>query len=201
MSSGGVKILAATDDLVPEIVNINNKFLSSKHALCCIPLSCQSPQTQRRVFTKCPDKMNVGGLAVDEETGAALGYIQLSFKGMPTELHVVKEGECYVEWLAVMPDARGKGVGTKLLKWAEEMARSRKSSHMTLAVIRGNPAIRLYERDGFATIQEDCCEEFFGCCLVTFLFGRPYGCCDRGWGALTMKKGLRGQSGQKMDRS
>lgn len=200
MSSGGVEIHAATDDRVPDIVNINNKFLSSKHALCCIPLSCQTAKLQRKVFSSCPDKMNVGGLAVDEESGEALGYCQLSFKGMPTELHTMKEGECYVEWLAVLPEARGKGVGTKLLKWAEETARSRKSSYMTLGVIRGNPAIRLYERDGFAKIQEDYCEEFFGCCLVTFLFGRPYGCCALGWGALTMKKPLPAR-GQMIDGS
>mmetsp|Transcript_20736 Transcript_20736/g.37217 ORF Transcript_20736/g.37217 Transcript_20736/m.37217 type:complete len:199 (+) Transcript_20736:88-684(+) len=190
MTSDGVRIQAATDDRVRDIVDINNNFLSSKHALCCIPLSCQTVKDQEAVFKSCPDKMNVGGLAVDGKSGAALGYCQLSFKGMPTELHTTQEDECYIEWLAVLPEARGKGVGTKLLKWAEEMAIGRKATHMTLGVIRGNPAIHLYEREGFATDKEGCCENVMGLCIVTFLLGRPYGCCAPDWGAIMMRKEL-----------
>ena len=50
-------------------VHINNNFLGSKHALCCIPLSsCDGVEELRKVFEKCPDKMAVGGLAINEAT-------------------------------------------------------------------------------------------------------------------------------------
>ena len=59
---------------------------------------------------------------------------------MPADLHDPKPGECYVNSLAVLPESRGKGVGTKLLKWAEEKARERKCTRMCLGVLSGNPA-------------------------------------------------------------
>jgi len=110
--------------------------------------------------------------------------------GMPTDLHTPKERErvCYVEWLAVMPNARGKGVGTKLLMWAEGIARERNSK-----------AIKLYVRDGFVVIEDGCCERSLGFCMVTCLFGRPYGCCAPDWGGRNMRKELT-ENQQIMDR-
>ena len=53
------------------------------------------------------------------------GYIQLACHKHHCDLHTVKPNECYIDWLAVLASARGKGVGTKLIAWAEERARER----------------------------------------------------------------------------
>ena len=37
----------------------------------------------------------------------------------PGMRHTLKEGEVYVEWIACHPDYVGKGLGSKLLKWAQ----------------------------------------------------------------------------------
>lgn len=103
----------------------------------------------------------------------------------------MKPGECYVEQIGVAAAARGKGIGKVLLSWAETMARERNCTYMTLAVLNGNPARRLYERFGFVAQNEDCCDDCFTGCVITCLLGRPYGLCDPHCGAVDMKKPLQ----------
>jgi ribosomal protein S18 acetylase RimI-like enzyme len=178
-------------DTLPDIVRIQNDFLSSKLCCCVLPLSyCGTESQMRSEFKSCPDKMNVGGLALDSTTGAALGFCQLVFNGMPDELHRPRADECYIASLAVLPEARGKGVGTKLLQWAEEVARARGASIMTLGVINGNPASGLYERFGFSIYKESLAAKCNQCCMITFCFGRPYGMCHPRWGGASMEKPL-----------
>ncbi len=51
--------------------------------------------------------------------------------------------------VAVHPDARGMGVGTKLLDTVHEEAEKMGCSKITLEVREDNPAQGLYEREGF----------------------------------------------------
>ncbi|MDR9416066.1 MAG: GNAT family N-acetyltransferase [Gracilimonas sp.] len=52
--------------------------------------------------------------------------------------------------VAVHPDARGMGIGTKMLETIEEEARDMGCSKVTLEVREDNPARNLYEKQGFA---------------------------------------------------
>ena len=83
--------------------------------------------------------------------------------------------------------ARGKGIGRLLLQWAEAQARAANGTSMTLSVLNGNPARRLYERFGFVVVPADPCEQLVSCCVVTSLMGRPYGLCDPHFGGVEMK--------------
>ena len=56
--------------------------------------------------------------------------------------------------IALVPEARGKGIGRRLLETVLEEA-SRLAAPVTLHVGVGNPARRLYERLGFRTVKED----------------------------------------------
>lgn len=56
--------------------------------------------------------------------------------------------------LALLPEYRGEGVGTALLKRLLEEAAARYTA-VSLSVSKGNPARKLYERLGFAVIRED----------------------------------------------
>ena len=51
--------------------------------------------------------------------------------------------------VAVHPDARGMGIGTKLLDHVKEQAEEMGCSKITLEVREDNPAQKLYEREGF----------------------------------------------------
>lgn len=94
---------------------------------------------------------------VAETGGRVVGYIRLK---PPTKLlenaHVIQ-----VQGLAVHPDARRRGVAAGLLDAAEEKLRGSGFRKLTLRVLSTNqPAIRLYERQGFvregALLEEFC---------------------------------------------
>ena len=57
--------------------------------------------------------------------------------------------------IAVVPSRRGRGIGAEMLEAL--LARAREDGHgsLTLAVDRGNPAIRLYERFGFGEARTE----------------------------------------------
>jgi ribosomal protein S18 acetylase RimI-like enzyme len=64
------------------------------------------------------------------------------------------EGEVFLGSLYVIPELQRRGIGTHVLR--ELIAQSRRSSKpLTLAVMKNNPAIHLYERLGFRLTRED----------------------------------------------
>jgi ribosomal protein S18 acetylase RimI-like enzyme len=59
----------------------------------------------------------------------------------------------YLQFLAVVPDAQGRGIGSAFLSWMESEARTAKERNVWVAASEINDgAIRLYERHGFAQI-------------------------------------------------
>ena len=61
------------------------------------------------------------------------------------------EDEYYIDTICVAPDARGLGIGTMLLRFAEEQARRIGHTKLSLNVEASKTkARRLYEREGFA---------------------------------------------------
>mmetsp|Transcript_98095 Transcript_98095/g.158166 ORF Transcript_98095/g.158166 Transcript_98095/m.158166 type:complete len:224 (+) Transcript_98095:51-722(+) len=187
-----IRIEVVTASRIPEIFKIQQDFLSNKRTCCIIPLSLQVSESDfTKRYTKDPASMQVAAVAVDVTNNEALGFVQLYFHGMYCEMHTVKPGEAYVDSIAVLPQARGKGVGTKLMAWCEEIARAKGADRLSLGVIRGNPAIGLYEKLGYAQKQDDTpcdtvCTAAFVCCF----FGCPYGIRNPTWGAMDMVKPL-----------
>ena len=57
--------------------------------------------------------------------------------------------------IAVVPEARGRGVGTLLLERLVSDARDRGFRALSLSVEEDNPAVRLYERAGFSRVPSD----------------------------------------------
>jgi GNAT superfamily N-acetyltransferase len=55
--------------------------------------------------------------------------------------------------IAVSPGHRGKGVGTTLLRELCERARRDGLPSLSLSVERDNPALRIYERQGFVQVE------------------------------------------------
>ncbi len=86
---------------------------------------------------------------------AGIRYLRVMYYallGLPVFRAMEKhaEGEWYVQALAVLPEARNQGIGTKLLSIAEEKAAAHGATRLTLDVANDNPGgIRLYSRLGF----------------------------------------------------
>jgi ribosomal protein S18 acetylase RimI-like enzyme len=81
---------------------------------------------------------------------------------------IIVEGSAPVGWMQVtdtpkalvlnqihlVPEARGQGIGSRLIQ--DLMVRAAASGRgVTLAVVRNNPARKLYERLGFSVVGED----------------------------------------------
>lgn len=67
-----------------------------------------------------------------------------------------KDSSYYIMGVAVLPEYRGKGVGTKFLELAAEKAREHGLSQLSLIVFEQNEGARkLYERHGFYEIARE----------------------------------------------
>lgn len=68
--------------------------------------------------------------------------------------HRPAQGEAYISDVGVASDWQGQGIGTLLMQHAEAWASERGRARLTLWVAGTNaPAIRVYERAGFATAR------------------------------------------------
>jgi ribosomal protein S18 acetylase RimI-like enzyme len=90
-------------------------------------------------------------------TGYATGAEPAVLDGVPALFRPLQELEnrapnsWYVNVLAALPVARGRGLGTRLLGLAEEIAGDQGLSRLSLIVADNNAgARRLYERQGYA---------------------------------------------------
>ena len=69
------------------------------------------------------------------------------------ELENLAAATWYVNAVAAFPDARGLGVGTQLMQWAEQRASELGLRGVSLIVSDGNPGARkLYDRIGYEEV-------------------------------------------------
>ena len=85
--------------------------------------------------------------------GASLQIIEKA--GVPLgRLYVAHwEREIRIMDIALLPEHRGSGIGTQLLRELQDEARSAGKT-LTIHVERFNPALRLYERLGFRQLED-----------------------------------------------
>jgi ribosomal-protein-alanine N-acetyltransferase len=65
-----------------------------------------------------------------------------------------EDGETPELTIAVVPSRRGRGLGQDLLRELLERARAAGHARISLSVEPDNPALRLYEENGFAKVGE-----------------------------------------------
>ncbi|BES64995.1 hypothetical protein SANA_14340 [Gottschalkiaceae bacterium SANA] len=83
------------------------------------------------------------------------GLIRGALLSMVFSYHPPKN-ELYIDSIGVSADARGRGVGTKLLEFAEELAHRKGCNTLSLHVMKENPKAKaLYERLGYKVVSED----------------------------------------------
>lgn len=90
---------------------------------------------------------------VENYPGASLQVIEKAGISIG-RLYVARwEHEIRIMDIALMPEHRGSGIGTKLLRELQEEARAAGKS-LTIHVERFNPALKLYERLGFKMTED-----------------------------------------------
>lgn len=89
------------------------------------------------------------GLVAREDDGRALGYVFVTMGG-GSATWPVGDRQAEIASLALVPEARGAGVGAALLEAANREAARRGGDAVYLLVAEGNEgAMRFYEREGF----------------------------------------------------
>lgn len=64
------------------------------------------------------------------------------------------EGECYIEYIAVKPEARHRGIGVRLLDYGRELALQQGLKKYTLHVASSNEAaLKMYNKAGFGVVS------------------------------------------------
>lgn len=81
-------------------------------------------------------------------------------EGVPVGRVSVEVERCYLRSLAVEPRAQGRGLGTRLITWAERLLAAEGCDHVVLGVEDDNDRARvLYERLGYqpsdGTVTDD----------------------------------------------
>jgi len=106
-----------------------------KAAFCRMQFDAQSAHYQ----THYPD----ASFDIIERDGVAAGRLLVWRSGK----------EILIVDIALLPEHRGAGIGTKFLRELQDEARSA-AKPLTIHVERYNPALRLYERLGFKKVEE-----------------------------------------------
>lgn len=193
--TGEIELKQVEKQYLPAVAELLGEAFGTKTCCCCFSAKESTRAVQKR-YEKYPRaKWELGVVAVKGDV--VLGFAQMSKMGLPMYpegLHQCKRGEFYIETITVSGEARGKGIGGRLLKWCEDKARLHRGMTLALEVLQGNPAIHLYKRFGFEIEEVDFIENCCNCFWVLLLMGRPYGCRDRHFGLHSMVKSLRTQA-------
>eukprot|EP00933_Yihiella_yeosuensis_P081973 TRINITY_DN956_c1_g3_i1.p1 TRINITY_DN956_c1_g3~~TRINITY_DN956_c1_g3_i1.p1 ORF type:complete len:231 (-),score=26.88 TRINITY_DN956_c1_g3_i1:154-846(-) len=185
-----IRIETMTRDRFVELLPCVQDGFGDKRCCCCLAEGENEVRnTLKQAYADSessyyyPDSKVAGcAIAIRGSDNKILGFIQTqkykecgdaSFQPcFPCFMHEVKhQGEIYVEKIALCKESRGQGVGTRLLKWVEQHARDNHCTEITLDVIYGNPAIRLYEREGYVIQKQQCCNALTSVCMGRILMG------------------------------
>eukprot|EP00980_Cylindrotheca_fusiformis_P009761 scaffold2153_cov131-Cylindrotheca_fusiformis.AAC.4 len=164
---------------------IENMFTSTGNGFCfglCPYRWCPMPQEGfSSMHRNDPERCLRYGIAIEDSNDhdKVVGIIKLRHTNtswIQSLMYRVQEKEVYIELIVVLPEKRGKGIGTQMLQWAESEAKEiYQANQLALVVTKGNPAKRLYERFGFDTRPRSA---FF---LLVCAVGRPNGRFGADW--------------------
>ena len=184
----GVSIEPLSDATLEGARAVFNDFVrrSNKRFLFgCCP-ACDEPAWRfAKAFDADPSRLRTAAVAVRRADGKVMGAVVCTTHGQTRtgdERAMApdpKPGTSLVEWIAVLPEARNRGIGSALLTHAFGAVRQTPwdaTRSMKLTVVGGNRAKRLYDRLGFETVGPNgVLEKCVGGCALCCLIGCPYG--------------------------
>lgn len=99
------------------------------------------------VLRELQSRPNVDGYVAEEPPGTVVGYLKTHLEA--------EEKRFYVSSVYIHPSSQGKGIGTALMKTAENRAFALGMSEVWLGVMLQNvPALDWYKRTGFHFVEE-----------------------------------------------
>jgi ribosomal protein S18 acetylase RimI-like enzyme len=102
------------------------------------------------------------GYPLEAEDDADLSDVPDLVRGL-VDLEREVAGFWYVNILAVYPEHRGRGLGSRLLDHADRLGRKARSRGMAIIVVSGNAgARRLYERHGYRPLATKAAPDYPG---------------------------------------
>jgi ribosomal protein S18 acetylase RimI-like enzyme len=151
----GVEIVAAGPERLDEVRALWLSLSEHHGELTPAELPVRSPEAgwpRRR--ERYRQALEGGGiLFVADGPEGPLGYAFAHPRAAPESLDIDRVLE--IETVAVLPAARGAGIGTKLMDAVEAWARDHGIEHLSVSVRTANEgARRLYERRGFRSLYE-----------------------------------------------
>jgi ribosomal protein S18 acetylase RimI-like enzyme len=156
-SSNDVRLESLTERYFRGALGVENTFIGAgRKRLCCLLPLTLFPASLADFYIRyaTENARSASVVAVRERDDKVVGYAHMTERGMERDassqfMHSLKDGECYIESMSVLPEMRGQGIGTRLLEFCEARARERGARNLTLGVVANNPARHLYERFGF----------------------------------------------------
>ncbi len=111
-----------------------------------------APEKWREWFLEMVSDEEVVCLVAESEAEGPVGYLLAKITDRPSVLVERKCGSVFD--LFVLPEHRGRGVGSGLLREAASRLRSKGAETLSLSVAAGNvSAVRFYERLGMRVVQ------------------------------------------------
>ena len=139
-----VTIQALTEEHLDGAREMANIFVGERKAMClCLRYSWCPRGAKEFNAPYLKDKEDrMAATAIALKDGKVVGFVQMSTANTyrtddEKMMHRVGPKEAYIEMAAVGPDARGHGVGAKLLQWCEALALERGCTTLTLGVVAG----------------------------------------------------------------
>lgn len=106
----------------------------------------------RQMLEICQEKN--GRIFIAEQDGKVVGYAFARIERHPERIFTTLTEYVYVQDLVLLPDARGKGMGRKLLQEVEQYALDSGMRTILLTVLSKNPsAKKFYRKSGFTELD------------------------------------------------
>lgn len=135
-----MRIVKATEADVPALTDLLSLLFAQEAEFT------PDPEAQRRGLLRIITNSEVGVVLIARENSAVLGMVGLLY----TVSTALGERVALLEDMIVAPEARGFGVGSRLLQQAVRVAKACGCKRITLLTDRSNQAAqRFYQRHGF----------------------------------------------------
>jgi len=159
-----------------------DELVAVKPCCCCIyEGDSEVRSNMTKGFARASDeKLEDFAIALNAD-GEVLGYNMLGFHDtmgdpfMPSCLRSVpRAGTCHIEQIAVGTKHHGKGVGKKLMIWAEKKAQERGCNKTMLEVLCNNGKAKAFYEKGGMKSKNSCCEQCLCCPVLCCMMSVPY---------------------------
>ena len=131
IDNGKANIEAFTLEYLSPANKIKNDFTGGKTCCFCVSYKCcpDSDKNFQKLYISHPEALSMGAVALHPESNKVIGAVVSTTFGVKCSsddevMHKCKKGEVYISWFAVSQGNRGKGAGSKLLKWVEHGAQT-----------------------------------------------------------------------------